>query len=54
MTAWLKLDAGETPENIARKDLALTGVQRPVNIEELSPCVELFRFGEFAGWLLEK
>ena len=54
LTAWLKLDAGETPENIARKDLALTGVQRPVNIEELSPCVELFRFGEFAGWLLEK
>lgn len=37
-----------------RKELSLSGVQRPLYKGELgSDAVEVFRFGDFAGWLIE-
>ena len=38
-----------------RKELSLSGVQRPLYRGELGPdAVEVFRFGDFAGWLIER
>jgi tRNA (cmo5U34)-methyltransferase len=49
-----KLAAGVTPADIVAKELSLGGVQRPVTCEALAgPAVEWFRFGDFAGWLIE-
>lgn len=45
-----KVAQGESPESIIDKELSLVGVQRPFEWgEELG--LELFRFGEFVGWL---
>lgn len=53
-----KLSAGASPDNILSKELSLCGVQRPINenlIYELFPHADqIFRFGEFAGWAIEK
>lgn len=52
--AW-KVESGTTSEDIVRKELALAGYQRP-----LSPSIfwqrgeMFFRFGEFAGWIIER
>lgn len=50
-----KLDAGATAEEIVAKQLSLGGVQRPID-ERIIPAhaVEFFRFGEFAGWIIER
>ena len=38
-----------------RKELSLSGVQRPLYRGALGPdAVEVFRFGDFAGWLIER
>jgi tRNA (cmo5U34)-methyltransferase len=43
------------PREIVAKELSLMGVQRPLRISEVpAGSVEVFRFGEFAGWLLER
>ncbi len=49
-----KLAAGVEPGEIVAKELSLSGVQRPI-ARTLLPgrAVEFFRFGEFAGWLVE-
>jgi tRNA (cmo5U34)-methyltransferase len=49
-----KLATGVEPAEILAKELSLCGVQRPV-AENLIPAraVEFFRFGEFAGWIIE-
>ncbi len=50
-----KLDAGANESEIVRKELSLAGYQRPLNPEMFRPfAVEWFRFGEFAGWLIER
>ena len=36
-----------------RKELSLSGVQRPLYRGELHAAVEVVRFGDFAGWLIE-
>jgi len=48
-----KLKNGATPEQIINKELSLSGVQRPMTIDELPNAKEFFRFGEFVGWVIE-
>jgi len=49
-----KLIAGVDPKEILSKELSLIGIQRPIDVETLEPCVEIFRMGDFAGWILEQ
>lgn len=45
---------GAEPGAVMLKELALSGVQRPLYKGELrSDAVEVLRFGDFAGWLIE-
>jgi len=50
-----KMASNVTPEDIIAKELSTSGVQRPIAVEELpgNP-IEIFRFGDFAGWIIEK
>jgi tRNA (cmo5U34)-methyltransferase len=52
-----KVAAGVEPAEIVAKELSLSGVQRPFDpalLDHLGkPAIEFFRFGEFAGWLIE-
>jgi tRNA (cmo5U34)-methyltransferase len=49
-----KLAAGVDPAEIVAKELSLSGVQRPLPRGLLPEnAVEFFRFGEFAGWVIE-
>lgn len=49
-----KVAAGVDPSEIVAKELSLGGVQRPINPSILgTDAIEWFRFGEFAGWLIE-
>ena len=49
-----KLRQGAEPGAVMRKELSLSGVQRPLYRGELGlGAVEVFRFGDFAGWLIE-
>jgi tRNA (cmo5U34)-methyltransferase len=50
-----KIAAGVSPEEVLEKELSLSGIQRPIHPHELpSGGIEVFRFGDFAGWLFEK
>ena len=53
-----KVASGVSAEEIIAKELSLAGVQRPFAqnyfTKRFPNCVEIFRFGEFAGWLIEK
>jgi tRNA (cmo5U34)-methyltransferase len=50
-----KMASGVDPREIVEKELSLMGVQRPLRRAELpDEAVEVFRFGEFAGWLIER
>ena len=52
--AW-KLQNGATAEDIVKKELSLSGVQRPIKDELLgNKAKRFFTFGEFAGWIIEK
>lgn len=49
-----KVATGVPAGDIIAKELSLGGVQRPVDPAILGPgALEFFRFGEFAGWLIE-
>ena len=49
-----KLAAGVEAVEIVAKELSLSGVQRPLAPRLLpANAVEFFRFGEFAGWVIE-
>jgi tRNA (cmo5U34)-methyltransferase len=49
-----KVAAGVEPNEIVAKELSLGGVQRPINPQILGhDAIEWFRFGEFAGWLIQ-
>lgn len=49
-----KVASGVSAEDIVSKELSLSGVQRPIDPAILGPdALEFFRFGEFAGWLIE-
>jgi len=50
-----KVATGVSHEQIIAKELSLAGIQRPLRETELPTAAEqFFRFGEFAGWILEK
>ncbi len=48
-----KVAANVPSEQIIAKEMSLSGVQRPLAANELDGAVEIFRFGEFAGWVIE-
>jgi tRNA (cmo5U34)-methyltransferase len=52
-----KLRAGAPPAEIIAKELSISGVQRPLPWQFMTmvvpAAVEVFRFGEFAGWVIE-
>lgn len=49
-----KLENGAEPASVVKKELALSGIQRPLYPGELGDdAVEVFRFGDFAGWIIE-
>lgn len=49
-----KVASGITPDEILAKELSLSGVQRPLQEQELPDTFQpFFRFGEFAGWIHE-
>lgn len=49
-----KINSGATHKDILEKELSLMGVQRPIDELELGDsAVEVFRFGDFAGWVIE-
>ena len=52
-----KLKSGVSYENISRKELSLSGYQRPLDFASLclhDKAIEIFRFGDFAGYVIEK
>ena len=48
-----KVATGCKAQDIVAKELSLSGVQRPVTMAQIGNAKEVFRFGEFAGWVLE-
>jgi tRNA (cmo5U34)-methyltransferase len=48
-----KAASGVPAEEIIEKELSLIGVQRPMSPEEIAGAREIFRFGEFAGYVIE-
>lgn len=49
-----KLRQGASAEAILGKELSLAGVQRPLRRDELpGGAVQVFQFGDFAGWIIE-
>jgi tRNA (cmo5U34)-methyltransferase len=49
-----KINAGVAAEEIIKKELSLSGYQRPLAQDLQEGGVEFFRCGEFAGWVFEK
>lgn len=55
LALWGKAQQKVNPDYIIKKELSLSGVQRPVNPVILGKnAVEFFRFGDFAGYIIEK
>ena len=51
-----KMSQGANPVEVIQKELSLSGVQRPIQPSVLLAkyeAVEVFRFGEFAGWIIQ-
>ena len=49
-----KVASGVDAREIIAKELSLSGVQRPLDPKELGDdAQEIFRFGDFAGWIIE-
>jgi len=54
LTLAAKMDAGASPAEVVAKELSIAGVQRPMSEGELGGFVEVFRFGDFAGFVHER
>jgi len=54
MTSEWKLKSGASPSDILDKELSLSGIQRPLDQNEVNGGIEFFRIGEFAGYIIEK
>lgn len=54
LTLAAKREAGASAEEVIAKELSLAGVQRPMSDGELAGFDEVFRFGDFAGFVREK
>ncbi|WP_457587327.1 hypothetical protein [Ensifer canadensis] len=48
-----KLKAGVSMAEVADKEMRLVGVQRPIEPVELGDALEIFRFADFAGWIIQ-
>lgn len=49
-----KVSAGVDAKEVIAKELSLAGAQRPLAKTEVpNDAIEIFRFGDFAGWLIE-
>lgn len=48
-----KVASGVSAEEVIQKELSLIGVQRPMRPDEIDGAREIFRFGEFAGYVIE-
>jgi tRNA (cmo5U34)-methyltransferase len=54
MTIAGKVSSGTSAQDILDKELSLGGIQRPLKLNSLPiHAQEFFRWGEFAGWILE-
>lgn len=55
LTLAAKREAGATGDEIVAKELSLAGAQRPMdrNLLKSYGAVEWFRYGDFAGWVIE-
>lgn len=53
LTLAAKHEAGASSDEVIRKELSISGLQRPMAEEELSGFCEVFRFGDFAGLVWE-
>jgi tRNA (cmo5U34)-methyltransferase len=58
-TIMAKYASGVSPDEIIKKELSISGVQRPLesnffNFFSTAKATEIFRFGEFAGYVIEK
>lgn len=51
-----KMASGVPAEEILAKEMSLAGVQRPIDPLSVIPpnAREVFRFGDFAGWIIER
>lgn len=51
-----KVSQGVSADEIIKKELSLAGIQRPIDWKNIIPAkaIEVFRFGDFCGWLIEK
>ncbi|WP_077502812.1 hypothetical protein [Sinorhizobium sp. A49] len=47
-----KLKAGVSMAEVAEKEMRLAGVQRPIEPAEMGHALEVFRFADFAGWII--
>jgi tRNA (cmo5U34)-methyltransferase len=54
LTLAAKYEAGAKPYEIIAKELSIEGLQRPMSPAELPGFVEVFRFGDFAGFVHER
>ena len=54
LTLAAKYEAGASPDEIIRKELSIAGIQRPLRELDLPDFVEVFRFGDFAGFVYER
>jgi tRNA (cmo5U34)-methyltransferase len=54
LTLAAKHEAGASAEEVIAKELSLAGTQRPLCERELDGFVEVFRFGDFAGFVFER
>ena len=54
LTLAAKQEAGASPAEIVAKELSVSGVQRPMDESELDGFAEVFRFGDFAGFVFER
>ena len=52
----LKLSAGATADDVLKKEMSLCGIQRPLGkgFFDRLPAREVFRFGNFVAWVIEK
>lgn len=53
LTLSAKYEAGASPEEVIAKELSISGFQRPMQSDELASFQEVFRFGDFAGFVRE-
>lgn len=53
LTLLAKYEAGAAPDEVIAKELSISGFQRPMQDDELAGFHEVFRFGDFAGFVRE-